>query len=113
MLFLKASTEYVRGRKRASAHLRNVASSALYSLLCLVLNREAAENIGRIDKNRFTNLLQHVIKGQGSALLTVLYVVINFVVVGSFSHVEYDSYHYYHHDNCYKCDAGDDCLRTD
>ena len=28
----------------------NVASYALYSLLCLVLNREAAENIGRKDK---------------------------------------------------------------
>jgi transposase len=28
----------------------NVASYALYSLLCLVLNREAAENIGRTDK---------------------------------------------------------------
>jgi transposase len=28
----------------------NVASYALYSLLCLVLNREAAENIGRFDK---------------------------------------------------------------
>ena len=28
----------------------NVASYALYSLLCLVLNREAAENIGRQDK---------------------------------------------------------------
>jgi len=30
--------------------LRNVASYALYSLLCLVLNREAAQNIGRRDK---------------------------------------------------------------
>jgi transposase len=30
--------------------LRNVASYALYSLLCLVLNREAAENIKRSDK---------------------------------------------------------------
>jgi hypothetical protein len=30
--------------------IRNVASYALYSLLCLVLNREAAENIGRADK---------------------------------------------------------------
>jgi hypothetical protein len=30
--------------------VRNVASYALYSLLCLVLNREAAENIGRQDK---------------------------------------------------------------
>ena len=30
--------------------LRSVASYALYSLLCLVLNREAAENIKRPDK---------------------------------------------------------------
>ena len=30
--------------------LKNVASYALYSLLCLVLNREAAENIKRPDK---------------------------------------------------------------
>ena len=30
--------------------VRNVASYALYSLLCLVLNREAAENINRPDK---------------------------------------------------------------
>jgi transposase len=30
--------------------IRNVASYALYSLLCLVLNREAAENIRRPDK---------------------------------------------------------------
>jgi transposase len=30
--------------------LRNIASYALYSLLCLVLNREAAENIRRPDK---------------------------------------------------------------
>ena len=30
--------------------LENVASYALYSLLCLVLNREAAQNIGRRDK---------------------------------------------------------------
>ena len=30
--------------------VRNVASCALYSLLCLILNREAAENIRRPDK---------------------------------------------------------------
>lgn len=30
--------------------LKNVASYALYSLLCLVLNREEAENISRPDK---------------------------------------------------------------
>ena len=30
--------------------LRNVASYALFSLLCLVLNREAAQNFGRFDK---------------------------------------------------------------
>jgi hypothetical protein len=37
------STNKVRG-------LKNVASYALFSALCLVLNREAAENIGRRDK---------------------------------------------------------------
>ena len=37
------STNKVRG-------LKNVASYALFSVLCLVLNREAAENIGRRDK---------------------------------------------------------------
>jgi hypothetical protein len=30
--------------------LKNVTSYALFSVLCLVLNREAAENIGRRDK---------------------------------------------------------------
>ena len=30
--------------------IKNVASYALYSILCLVLNREAAENLGRPDK---------------------------------------------------------------
>jgi hypothetical protein len=30
--------------------LGNVASYALFSILCLVLNREAAENTGRYDK---------------------------------------------------------------
>jgi hypothetical protein len=30
--------------------LGNVAAYALFSILCLVLNREAAENIGRADK---------------------------------------------------------------
>jgi hypothetical protein len=30
--------------------LKNVTLYALFSLLCLVLNREAAENIGRRDK---------------------------------------------------------------
>jgi hypothetical protein len=30
--------------------LGNVATYALFSILCLVLNREAAENIGRPDK---------------------------------------------------------------
>jgi hypothetical protein len=52
--------------------LGNVASYALFSILCLVLNREAAENIRRYDKVSFTNLFQHVISGQGSALLRIL-----------------------------------------
>jgi hypothetical protein len=30
--------------------LRNITTYALYSVLCLVLNRETAENIGRSDK---------------------------------------------------------------
>ena len=30
--------------------LANVTSYALYSILCLILNREAAQNIGRYDK---------------------------------------------------------------
>jgi hypothetical protein len=30
--------------------LKSVASYALYSILCLVLNREAAQNIGRVGK---------------------------------------------------------------
>jgi hypothetical protein len=30
--------------------VKNVASYALYSLLCPVMNREAAENLGRPDK---------------------------------------------------------------
>jgi hypothetical protein len=30
--------------------LRQVASYALFSILCLVLSREAAKNIGRFDK---------------------------------------------------------------
>ena len=30
--------------------LMNIAAYALYSILCLVLNREAAQNIGRADK---------------------------------------------------------------
>jgi transposase len=30
--------------------IKNVASYGLYSILCLVLNREAAENLGRPDK---------------------------------------------------------------
>jgi hypothetical protein len=30
--------------------LKQVASYALFSILCLILNREAAENLGRTDK---------------------------------------------------------------
>jgi len=45
--FLK--TQYSLGINKARV-VRNVASYALYSLLCLVLNREAAENIKRADK---------------------------------------------------------------
>jgi hypothetical protein len=53
-----SNISYVRIENTARASLavnkvrgvRNVASYALYSLLCLVLNREAAENIRRSDK---------------------------------------------------------------
>jgi len=45
--FLKTQYSLIINKVRG---LRNVASYALYSLLCLVLNREAAENIGRPDK---------------------------------------------------------------
>jgi transposase len=45
--FLK--TQYSLGINKVRG-IGNVASYALYSLLCLVLNREAAENIGRKDK---------------------------------------------------------------
>jgi len=45
--FLKTHYSMATNKVRG---LRNVTSYALYSLLCLVLNREAAENIGRFDK---------------------------------------------------------------
>jgi hypothetical protein len=45
--FLKTQYSLANNKVRG---LRNVASYALYSLLCLVLNREAAENINRSDK---------------------------------------------------------------
>jgi hypothetical protein len=45
--FLKTQYSIVINKVRG---LKNVASHTLYSLLCLVLNREAAENTGRPDK---------------------------------------------------------------
>jgi hypothetical protein len=45
--FLKTQYSLATNKVRG---LKNVASYTLYSLLCLVLNREAAENIGRPDK---------------------------------------------------------------
>jgi transposase len=45
--FLKTQYSLANNKVRG---IRNVASYALYSLLCLVLNREAAENINRADK---------------------------------------------------------------
>jgi hypothetical protein len=45
--FLKTQYSLVSNKVRG---LKNVASYSLYSLLCLVLNREAAENSGRPDK---------------------------------------------------------------
>jgi hypothetical protein len=46
-IFLKTQYSMVTSRVRG---LRNVASYALFSILCLVLNREAAQNIGRVNK---------------------------------------------------------------
>ena len=45
--FLKTQYNLAMNKVR---DLKNVASYALFSVLCLVLNREAAENIGRRDK---------------------------------------------------------------
>ena len=45
--FLKTQYGMVVNKVRG---LKQVASYALFSILCLVLNREAAENIGRADK---------------------------------------------------------------
>jgi transposase len=45
--FLKTQYSMIINKVRG---IRNVASYTLYSLLCLVLNREAAENTGRPDK---------------------------------------------------------------
>jgi transposase len=45
--FLKTQYNLATNKVRG---LKNVASYALFSVLCLVLNREAAENIGRPDK---------------------------------------------------------------
>jgi transposase len=45
--FLKTQCSLAINKVRG---LRNVASYALYSLLCLVLNREAAENVKRPDR---------------------------------------------------------------
>jgi hypothetical protein len=47
--------------------LGDVASYALFSILCLVLNRETAENIRRYDKAVSFNPFQHIRSGQGSA----------------------------------------------
>jgi hypothetical protein len=45
--FLKTQYSMVTNKVRG---LTNVASYALFSILCLVLNREAAQNIGRLAK---------------------------------------------------------------
>jgi hypothetical protein len=45
--FLKTQYSMAMNKVRG---LSNIATYALYSILCLVLNREAAENIGRKDK---------------------------------------------------------------
>ena len=45
--FLKTQYSMAMNKVRG---LQNVATHALFSILCLVLNREAAENLGRSDK---------------------------------------------------------------
>jgi hypothetical protein len=45
--FLKTQYSMALNKVRG---LKSVASYALYSILCLVLNREAAQNLGRADK---------------------------------------------------------------
>ena len=45
--FLKTQYSLATNKVRG---LKNVTSYTLFSVLCLVLNREAAENIGRRDK---------------------------------------------------------------
>jgi hypothetical protein len=45
--FLKTQYSMATNKVRG---LSNVVCYALYSILCLVLNREAAQNIGRVDK---------------------------------------------------------------
>jgi len=45
--FLKTQYSMATNKVRG---LKNVACIALYSILCLILNREAAQNIGRPDK---------------------------------------------------------------
>jgi len=45
--FLKTQYSMAMNKVRG---LSNIATYALYSILCLVLNREAAENLGRFDK---------------------------------------------------------------
>ena len=63
--FLKTQYNMAMNKVRG---LKQVAAYALYSILCLVLNREAAENIGRRDKAVTPNLPQHLLSGQGRAL---------------------------------------------
>ena len=45
--FLKTQYSIANNKVRG---LKNVACYALYSILCLILNREAAQNIGRPEK---------------------------------------------------------------
>jgi hypothetical protein len=45
--FLKTQYDMANNKVRG---LRQVAFYALFSILCLVLNRDAAENIGRLEK---------------------------------------------------------------
>ena len=56
--FLKTQHSMTANKVRG---IKNVASYALYSLLCLVPNREAAQNTKQARQSNLTNILRHII----------------------------------------------------
>jgi len=63
--FLKTQFSMATNKVR---DLGQVATYVLFSVLCLALNREVAQNVGRLRQSSVTNILQHLMMGQGSAL---------------------------------------------